>query len=106
MGNRSTTLTGQASSSHSQPRPVCVRLWVQAQPAPSQPWVAEAVCVPERMMCLFRETKCRTMNPIRFHRHMKMQSILHPLGESPATGEYFILCQQLGQTSEWQPAPP
>lgn len=77
----------------------------KARPAPSQPWVAEAAAL-EKMMCLFRETKCPTMNPIRFHRHMKTRSILSTLCKPPATDEYFILSQQQEQNSKQQPGPP
>lgn len=76
----------------------------KAQPAPSQPWVAEAGAL-EKIMCLFRETKCPTMNPIRFHRHMKTRSILNTLCKPPATDEYFILSQQPEQTSSSQHLP-
>lgn len=58
---------------------------------PNPGW--QRLLLPGKMMCLFRETKYPTMNPIRFHRHMKTRSISNVLCKPPATDKYFISFQ-------------
>lgn len=77
----------------------------KAQPASSQPWVAETAAL-EKMMCLFRETKCPTMNRIRFHRHMKTRSILSTLCKPrPQMNISFCLSSQSRIASSSQDLP-
>ena len=58
---------------------------------PSPGW--QRLLFPGKMMRLFREIKYPTMNPIRFHRHMKTRSISNVLCKPPATDKYFISFQ-------------
>lgn len=60
-----------------------------AKPAPPGPGCQGSQLL-GKMMCLFRETKYPSMNPIRFHGHMKTRSILNVLHKPPATDKYFI----------------
>lgn len=72
---------------------------------PSPGW--QRLLLPGKMMCLFRETTYPTMNPIRFHRHMKTRSFSNVLCKPPATDKYFIPFQAvLGRiSSSLQPSP-
>lgn len=104
-GNQAIPQRGQSDSScHRHPTPNTHTHTAQqpeAQPGPGQLGSLrpkqhpsnpgrQRLPLPEKMMCLFRETKYPTMNPIRFHRHMKTRSILNVLCKPPATDKYFI----------------